>query len=121
MISFTSHPISGSGRGKGLGTPTINLSLENIPKDLKEGIYAVIAILDDHRYKATMHYGPRPVFNEDESCEIHLLDQTVEKVPENVSVEVIEYFRPVQNFPSVEDLKTQIAKDNDRARAILVV
>ena len=119
MLSFTAKSITGSGRGKGLGTATINLSLDQIPAELKEGIYAVFAIIDDTTYKASMHYGPRPVFKDSIACEVHLLDHVLESAPTTLTVNIQQYLRPVLNFESVEALKEQIAKDNGQARAIL--
>lgn len=120
-MRFTSTPIPGSGRGKGLSVPTINLDLHHIPIELEEGIYVCTVRLHEEQDQmgATMHYGPRPVFKDSRSCEIHLLDMTIGTPPETVEVTVIKRLRSVENFPSPEKLVEQIQKDNDQARAIL--
>lgn len=114
-MEFTASTITGAGRGKGLGTPTINLNLDQVPDELHEGIYACIAN-DQH---AVMHYGPRPVFNDTLSCEIHLLDTIPSVDLEEVSVSVLERIRDVRNFPDAEALKEEITKDIRRAREII--
>lgn len=114
VMQFTANVIKGSDRGRHLGTPTINLSLEKIPPELEYGIYACRCPLS-----AVLHYGPRPVFKDIPSCEVHILDESPEKTPTTLTVEIIHKMREVQDFPSVEDLKKQIQKDIDAARAIL--
>jgi FAD synthase len=68
---------------------------------------------------AVMHFGPRPVFKDTPACEVHLLDQVIEHVPDRIIVEVIALIRKVQDFPSVDDLKAQIAQDIEDTRAML--
>jgi riboflavin kinase/FMN adenylyltransferase len=119
-LSFTAPLIKGSGRGKSLGVATMNLDLKDVPKDLSEGIYACFALSDGKRYKAAMHYGPRPVFKDTPSCEVHLIDEMIKTAPKDVTVIVIERLRDIADFPSKEALMAQIADDIARARGILV-
>ncbi len=114
LISFTARTIRGSGRGRDLGVPTINLDLRDISKDLKEGIYACFV----QGLPAVMHYGPRPVFRDTPSCEIHLLDADIHSPPPEVTVEIVTRLRDVRDFPSEEALKAQIDLDIDKARRI---
>lgn len=118
-FSLKARTVRGAGRGKGLGTPTINLELEDIPASLQEGIYACIVTLEERRVQAAMHYGPRPVFKDTTSCEVHLLDTKIENAPESLEVEIVAYLREVRDFPSVEDLRKQIDEDIVKTRAIL--
>lgn len=116
---FTAGVITGSGRGKGLGTPTINLEPEALSSIGRQGIYAVWAILDGDRIPAVMHAGGRPVFNDVPSVEIHLLGPVPETIPTELTVEVVEFLRPIENFPIVEELQAQIRRDIHLARATL--
>ena len=118
-LSFTARVVTGAGRGKLIGTPTINLDTLDVPPEMDEGIYACRAIIDNKNENAVLHYGPRPVFKDTSSCEVHLLDRTLEKTPEMLTVEVIQFLRDVRDFPSVDALKKQIGKDIDEVRAIL--
>jgi riboflavin kinase/FMN adenylyltransferase len=117
---FTARVIHGSGRGKGMGTPTLNLQMQDVPPGFPEGIYACRARLDGGvALDAAMHYGPRPVHKDIPSCEVHLLDRNVLEPPESVEVEVVEYLREVRDFASEDELRAQIAKDIENTRSIL--
>jgi riboflavin kinase/FMN adenylyltransferase len=109
------------GRGKGLGTPTVNLASKDVPPGLDEGVYAVFVWIDEggERFSGALHYGARPVFGDPPACEVHVLDTVLEKTPRGVEIEVVERLRDVEYFPSVEALKEAIARDIARARAIL--
>lgn len=118
-LSFVARPVTGRGRGRVIGAPTINLDLADVPSQLREGIYACMVTLDGEAMQAAMHYGPRPVFKDTVACEVHLLNRTVDAVPGTITVAVAAYLREVRDFPSTEALMTQIADDVSRARAIL--
>ena len=120
-MQFTASVIKGSGRGKYLGTPTINLNVAEVPQDLEYGIYACKCQFSDVSFQmsAVLHYGPRPVFKDTVSCESHLLDEIPSKTPDSLTVEIIQKLRDVQDFASVEALKEQILNDIAEARAIL--
>jgi len=119
LASFSASVTTGAGRGKKLGVPTINLSVSDIPVKLKEGIYACRVQLDETDENAVMHYGPSPVFDAPQTCEIHLLDRSVQTPPKSLSVEVFEYIRQVQDFESEEELLAEIQRDIEKSRAIL--
>jgi riboflavin kinase/FMN adenylyltransferase len=120
-IAFRAHVVSGSGRGKRLGVPTINLNLRDVPRELGEGIYACLVHLDEATkpLRAALHYGPRPVFKDTVACEVHLIDTALHSDPESLTVEVIGRIRDVANFPSPSALKEQILRDIEDARAML--
>lgn len=71
------------------------------------------------RFCAAIHYGPRPVFHDDVAFEIHILDKEMKKLPESVTVQLIERLRNVEDFASPEELRVQMAEDIAEARAIL--
>ena len=118
-LSFQAAVIAGSGRGKKLGSPTMNLDLFAVPPHLKEGIYACRALIDGSWESAAMHYGPRPVFKDSTSCEVHLIDRAIVMAPELLEVQVVAFLRDVRDFASVEELQAQIAQDIEQTRAIL--
>lgn len=119
-VRFSARIISGSGMATKQKVPTLNLSLDDVPADLAEGIYACrVSFNALSGAPAVMHFGPRPVHNLPRSCEVHLLDQSVEDAPESVTVEIVKYIRDVRNFKDPEELKTAIQSDLARARAIL--
>lgn len=118
-IRFTAKVVRGSSRGKTIGFPTINVSLDDVPGDLRSGIYACRITLRGTVYPGALHYGPRPVFNDSPSCEVHIIDSVVDRVPETVDIEIIEYIRDVQNFPDAASLAAQLRRDIDQIRGML--
>ena len=119
LCAFTAAVVRGAGRGKGLGTPTINLDPAALSSIGEEGIYAAWAIIDGDRVPAVMHAGDRPVFGDTPSVEVHLLGTVPAEIPSELTVEVVEYLRPIEDFPSVQELQAQIRRDILLARATL--
>lgn len=119
LLSFHAHVITGSGRGKTLGTPTINLNPATLAMIGHEGIYAAWATLDGVRMPAVMHAGARPVFHDTPSVEIHLLCPPPTTVPKTVFVEVSSFIRDIRDFDSVAELQAEIRRDINLARATL--
>lgn len=97
----------------------MNLSLPDIPADLTHGIYACFVSIDGQWVPAALHYGPRPVFRDTPSCEVHLLDRIIDHAPERLTIAVIEYVRSIEDFPSVTALQEQMERDCTEIRAIL--
>lgn len=118
---FEASVVPGAGRGKTLGTPTINLDPALLAHIGREGIYACWATLDGARHPAVMHAGARPVFRDTASIELYLLDGAPETVPERIRVESVAYLREIRDFPSIDDLTAQIRDDIRAARATLGV
>ena len=122
---WSASPVAGSQRGRSLRVPTINLDLSDIPTDLREGIYACRVTLEQEDgttegpFMAAVHYGPRPVFQDTRSFEIHLIDATPSRFPTRVTIEVIARLRAVRDFSSVEALQKQMGKDIAMARKML--
>lgn len=118
-ILFTARVITGAGRGKVLGVPTLNLDLQDVPKELEDGVFAVRATIEGTSFRATMHNGPRPTFDNSRSCEVHLIDRALPVPPANVDVEVVQYLRGISKYPSAEALTAQMREDIQNARDIL--
>ncbi len=119
LLRLKAGTIRGDSRGRTLGYPTINLDLKDVPESLQHGIYACWSEVDGKRYRAAVHYGPRPVFNAGIAFEVHLLDSVLDSLPPAVTVDVVERLRDVKNFDDAESLKAAIADDVTRTRAIL--
>ncbi len=113
---FTAKVVTGAGRGRAIGTPTMNLDLTAVPADLREGVYAVTVFLEDAWWPAAMHYGPRPVFQDGPSCEVHVIDREIPRAPATLTVRMVRYLRAIRHFESPQILAAQIALDIDRVR-----
>jgi riboflavin kinase / FMN adenylyltransferase len=116
---FSAHVITGSGRGKKIGTPTVNIDLNDVPSEIAEGIYAGWAKLEGKWQMAAIHYGPRPVFNDIPSFELYLLDIVIDTDPTTIDVLLVQRLRDVLDFPSKDDLMAQIGEDVRQTRGIL--
>ena len=120
-LVFSAAAITGSGRGREYGIPTINVNLAEVPEELADGIYACMVSLpsNDTKYLGAMHYGARPVFNDSRACEVHIIDEQLASLPPTIEISVVERLRDIANFDSVEELKQQIEHDIEQCRAIL--
>jgi riboflavin kinase/FMN adenylyltransferase len=126
--TFTGLVIQGQQLGRTIGFPTANLQL---PKDKflpHQGVYAVlISILSEvsdtsAQYLGVMNIGYRPtVDGSHSSVEVHLLDWSGNLYGQKLIVQLVEFLRPEQKFPSIEALRTQIQFDCTQARKVLRV
>ena len=64
------------------------------------------------------HLGSRPTVDRPAALEIHLLDFEADLYGKNLGVTLVERIRPVEKFPDVEALTTQIQTDSKTARAL---
>lgn len=111
--------VPGKKRGSILGIPTANIKHEKelIPA---QGVYAVIAHLEEGRYKGVLNIGFNPTFSDtDLSVEVYLLDFEGDIYGEKVDILFIERIREEIKFENPDLLVKQIRKDIDDARAIL--
>ncbi len=108
----------GDGRGRELGYPTANLSIDNelIPA---RGVYVVAVDNGDPLLRpAVANLGVRPTFGEGEvTVEVHLLSAEGDLYGRRIRCLFFQFLRPERKFPSPEALKAQIAEDVERARA----
>lgn len=111
--------IRGRGRGKDIGFPTINIDLASIPTALAHGIYACRMRLGGTSYNGAIHYGPRPVFKDTVTFEVHIIGESVHTVPNTADITVVGFIRNIADFESTEALVKQIKKDIEEARGML--
>ena len=110
-LKYRAKVVEGAGRGKRLGIPTVNLDPKKA-KGLKEGIYLCrVNLLKS--FWGVLHFGPRPVFNEEEkTLEVYLFDFDKDlQVPLHLDLEVFDYIREVADFESPEELIERIEED----------
>lgn len=107
----------GDGRGKTIGFPTANLSIENelIPA---HGVYVVaVDVGDSVLLPGVANLGNRPTFGkEDVAVEVHILEGSPELYGERVRVLFFQFLRAERKFESVETLIEAIRGDVNTAR-----
>jgi len=113
----------GEARGRTIGFPTANLTLEDYLRPAA-GVYAVRAGIEEqgrvHWHDAVANFGTRPtVGGTDLRLEVHLFDFAGDLYGRHLRVELVDYLRPEQKFSGLDALKAQIAADARRAREIL--
>lgn len=116
-FSILGTVLHGKGKGKKLGYPTLNLSLETLQAP-PCGVYAVTVIYNNRKYPAIANLGIAPTIRTDHIplLEVHLLDQDMNLYDESIEVVFEAFFRPERTFTSEEALKAQIAKDIQQAK-----
>jgi riboflavin kinase/FMN adenylyltransferase len=114
----------GDKRGRTLGFPTANMSLDGYLKPAF-GVYAVRAtIIEDDKpagtYAGVANLGIRPMFkSEAPLLETYLFDFAGDLYGKHLAVELVSHLRPEMTFDSVDALKAQMSKDCEQARTIL--
>lgn len=115
--------IGGEQRGRDLGFPTANMSIEGLHPPAF-GVYAVLVdVLDGpHKgsYRGAASLGVRPMFGgEVPNIETYLFDFSGDLYGATLSVGLVDYLRPEMNFESLDALIAQMDGDCARARDIL--
>ncbi len=112
--AVVARPEKGDGLGRTIGSPTVNL--EPVPPALPDGVYAV----DTSLGAGVVHMGPRPTLGRIERrFELHLLDAPPPEDVDEVEVRFAARLREVMQFPGIEELRVQIARDIAAAREAL--
>ena len=111
----------GQQRGRTINFPTANLDFADLVRP-KFGVYVVEVRIDGEAVwrPGVANTGSRPtVDGEAARLEVHLLDFDRDLYGQLIDVRFRSFIRAEKKFDSFEDLKTQIAKDANGARAIL--
>lgn len=109
----------GDKRGRELGFPTANLSLDAACR-LRHGVYAVRVGLGDRRYDGVANFGRRPMFDSGVVLlEVFLFDFTGDLYGRRIDVAFIDRIREEAVFGSVDELVRAMNDDTAKARAAL--
>ncbi|MGC1504113.1 MAG: bifunctional riboflavin kinase/FAD synthetase [Sulfitobacter sp.] len=115
--------ITGEQRGRELGYPTANMSIDGLHQPAF-GVYAVLVDVLEGPHKGTYNgvasLGVRPMFGENKAnLESFLFDFKGDLYGTQLSVALVQHLRGEENFDSLEALITQMNADSLQARAIL--
>ena len=122
FYEFSGEVVRGNGIGKTIGTPTANIKLNSNEKIIPlDGVYAIVCQIKDTNYKGIMNIGFKPTVDEGQkrTVEIHLFDYEKDIYGQDLRTKVIERIRDEVKFNSLKELKSQILKDNEKAKIIL--
>lgn len=115
--------IGGEQRGRELGFPTANMSIDGLHQP-KFGVYAVLVDVLDGPHQGSYHgaasLGIRPMFDGDHpNIETFLFDFSGDLYGATLSVGLVDFLRPEMKFDGLEALIAQMDTDCARARDIL--
>lgn len=120
--SFKGKIVRGDGRGRKLGFPTANLSVENEDKLIPaKGIYAAECIVENEKHFGLLSLGSRPTFhkNGDIIPEFYIFDFDRDIYDKIMQVNLVKKIREEEKFNSVDDLIIQMKKDEETGKEIL--
>ena len=115
---ISGNVVNGHRRGRELGFPTANLAAttEVIPKD---GIYATIIELRNHRWLSVSSVGHNPTFGQGvRTIEAFILDFAQDIYAESVKLSFVQRIREERKFTQLEHLVSQMHQDVKAARAV---
>ncbi|PTW01664.1 riboflavin kinase/FMN adenylyltransferase [Halanaerobium saccharolyticum] len=112
--------VHGKKRGRKLGFPTANLSLETNYALPPEGVYAVKVHHQDQVYIGAANLGYNPTFNNQKiSFEVYILDFEDNLYGERLCVDIIDFIRSEIDFKNTEELIEQMEQDILYTRELL--
>lgn len=115
--------VKGLQLGRKLGFPTANVKVETNMQLPEYGVYACYSAFEGRMVKSVVNVGLRPTINNNvvPTVESNLLNFNENLYGKTMTVFFVEKIRSEQKFDGLEALKTQIAKDAQRADEILEV
>ena len=112
--------VPGDHRGRELGFPTANLELRTDQASPGDGVYVTISYIDDKPLPSITNIGVRPTFGGGKRLvETYIIDHKAQLPGKRLSVEFVDKLRNERRFGSAEELKAQIGKDVEQAKAVL--
>jgi riboflavin kinase/FMN adenylyltransferase len=104
--------VSGAGRGKEIGFPTVNIVYPENKYPIKQGVYMVKSTIDGVEYFGIANYGNCPTFNDDRVIlEVNLQGYNGDLYGKILKIEFVGYIRDIEKFDNPEELKKQLTKD----------
>ncbi len=109
----------GASRGASLGFPTANVdAIDTLVPAV--GVYAGMAHTVGSKWPAAIHVGPNPTFGEQAlKIEVHLIGYQGSLYGEPLEVDFLSRLRDTRPFASVDELKTQLHQDIERAAQVV--
>ena len=117
--SISGRVIYGRQLGRTIGTPTANLELRRLRAPLS-GVYAVeVSGGGLEGVHGVANVGVRPTVDDSikANLEVHVMDREVQLYGKHIQVSFRHKLRDEMKFASVDELKDNIARDIDNARA----
>ena len=120
--SFLGHPftltgtvVEGHKKGRTIGFPTANITLENADKIIpKGGVYTAKVKMIDKWYLGMLNIGTNPTVNgQQQSIELHIIGWSGNLYDQRIQVALLDRIRDEVKFDSMAELQEQLEKDKD--------
>ena len=114
-FTLTGTVIKGHKKGRTIGFPTANISVENPDKIIpKEGVYTAQVNIANKWYLGMMNIGTNPTVNgQQQSIELHIINWSGNVYDQRLQVALLDRVRDEVKFDSMADLQVQLEKDKD--------
>lgn len=119
--SLTGIVVKGNQLGRKIGFPTANLfPVKDEILSLKNGVYAVRVKVNRNIFDGMANIGIRPTLDQhDLTIEAHLFDFSEDIYGETITIFFYDFIREEQKFSGLEELRSQLKKDEIAIRKIL--
>ena len=113
--------VEGQHNGQKLGFPTANLELDYPYVFPKEGVYMGYGYFMNRKRKAMISVGTHPTINQllKPIIEVHIIDFNENLYGRELYVDFISYMRANKQFDSLDDLREQLIKDEEKTKNTL--
>lgn len=114
LYAITGKVRRGKKRGKRLGFPTANISLD---KNIEEGVYISLTTIDGRDYQSISFIGSPKTFAEsDYKAESHILNFRENIYGKIITIKLYKKLRDNKKFASEKELAEQIKNDIKKTR-----
>lgn len=120
--SLSGIVVEGAKRGRTLGFPTANISVDDSNKMVPQnGVYFVEVIFNNKNYFGVLNIGLRPTFNNSKEpiTEVHILDFNENIYGKKLTIRFYNRLRNEIKFESKEKLEKQIKEDIIIAKSLI--
>jgi riboflavin kinase/FMN adenylyltransferase len=119
---LTGEIVKGTGVGRKLGYPTINLNIPAGKLLPREGVYAAVTTIDNKEIPGMAYIGGRLTFGDETIIvEVNLFDFDGDASGKKVKITLQQYTRAPRKFESPDQLQAALAEDEQKVKSILQI
>ena len=119
---FSGKVNKGLGRGKKLGFPTANITIDKNKIKPGNGVYFIYSKFNESFVYGMMNIGSNPTFKDKKSSiEIHFFDFTENLYDLDISVRIVSKIRNEIKFKSADHLSNQLEKDQKKCIELISI
>ena len=113
--------VEGQHNGQRIDFPTANLELDYTYVFPKEGVYMGYGYFMNRKRKAMICVGTHPTIHQlmKPIIEVHIIDFNENIYGRELYVDFVSYVRPVMQFASMDELREQLLKDEEKVKNTL--